>query len=42
MMKRENVAKSYMVKKISKKKKTAFTEHFWLKIGMAMSHHPNG
>ena len=41
VMKRENVAKSYMVK-ISKK--TAFTEHFWLKIGtlMAMSHHPNG
>ena len=42
-MKRENVAKSYMVKKISKKtkqKKTAFDDHFWLKIGtvMAMSH----
>ena len=43
-MKRENVAKLYMVKKLAKTKKTAFTEHFWLKIGtqMAMSHHPNG
>ena len=48
-MKRENVAKSYMIKKLAKKKqtktkKTAFNEHFWLKIGtlMAMSHRPNG
>ena len=42
VMKRENVAKSYMVK-IEIINKTTFTEHFWLKIStlMAMSHHPS-
>ena len=44
-MKRENAAKSYMVKKkIEISNKTTFTEHFLLKIGtlIAIFHHTSG
>ena len=37
VMKRKNVAESYLVKKFEISNKTTFTEHFWLKIGTLMA-----